>query len=44
MPNCNSQWRSSPEAHICHQQAEAEQESAGCMLRVKTGLNALKAI
>ena len=36
MPNCNSQGRSSPDAHICHQQVGAEQGGRCCMLRVRT--------
>ena len=36
MPNHNSQWRSSPDTHICQQRAGAEQEGVGCMLRVRT--------
>ena len=36
-PNHNSQQRSSPDAHIGHQQAGAEQGGASCMLRVRTG-------
>ena len=32
----NSQWRSSPDACICHQQAGAEQGGMSCMLRVRT--------
>ena len=36
-PNCNSQWRSSPDAHVCQQRVGAEQGSTGCMLRVRTG-------
>ena len=36
-PNRNSQWRSSPEARVCHQPAWAEQGGMGCMLRVRTG-------
>ena len=31
-PNHNSQWRSSPDAHVC-----AGQGGMGCMLRVRTG-------
>ena len=38
VPNCNSQWRGSPDAPICQQRAGAEQGSTGCMLRVKTRL------
>ena len=34
--NHNSQWRSSPDAHTCHQRAGAEQEGMSCMLRVRT--------
>ena len=29
-PNLNSQWRSSPDAHICQQCAGAEQEVTDC--------------
>ena len=36
-PNCNSQWRSSPDARVHHQQAGAEQGGVGCMLRARTG-------
>ena len=36
VPNCNYQHRSSPDTHVCHQQAGAEQGRAGCMLRVRT--------
>ena len=36
VPKCNSQWRSSPNAGICHQPAGAEQGGMGCMLRVRT--------
>ena len=36
-PNCNSQWRSSPNAHVHQQQAGAKQGGTGCMLMVKTG-------
>ena len=36
VPNCNSQWRSSPDAPVCQQRAGAEQGSTGCMLRVRT--------
>ena len=36
VPNHNSQWRSSPDAHARHQQIGAEQEGMGCMLRVRT--------
>ena len=35
-PNCNTQWRSSPDACICQQRARAEQGGTGCMLRVRT--------
>ena len=35
VPNFNSHQRSSPEAHILHQGARAEQGSASCMLRVR---------
>ena len=37
MPNSNSQWRSSPDTRIGHQQVEVEQGGMGCMLRVRTG-------
>ena len=37
LPNCNFQWRSSPDAHVHHQRAEAGQGGRGCMLRVRTG-------
>ena len=36
MPNCNSQWRSCPDAHVLQQQAGAEQGGSGCMLKVRT--------
>ena len=36
-PNCHSQWRSSPDAPIHHQQVGARQGGAGCKLRVRTG-------
>ena len=32
-PNRNSQWRSSPDVCVCHQQAGAKQGGMGCMLR-----------
>ena len=35
-PNPNFQWRSSPDAHICHQQVGARQGDAGCMFGVRT--------
>ena len=31
MPNSNSKQRSTPDAHIYHQQARAEQGGAGCI-------------
>ena len=34
--NCNSQWRSSTDAHVHCQRWGAEQEGVGCMLRVRT--------
>ena len=37
-PKCNSQWRSSPDAHVRHQWAGAGQGEVGCMLRVRTRL------
>ena len=37
IPNCNSQQRSSPDAHICQQRAGAGREGACCRLSVKTG-------
>ena len=37
VPNHNSQQRSSPDTHVHHQQAGAEQGVMGCMLRVRTG-------
>ena len=36
MPNCNCQWRSSPDACGHHQPARAGQGGTGCMLRVRT--------
>ena len=36
MPNCNSQWRRSSDAHVHQQRAGAEQGRAGYMLRVRT--------
>ena len=36
MPNCNSQWRNSPDTRNCHQGAGAGQGGTGCMLRVRT--------
>ena len=35
-PKCNSKQRSSPDAHVCHQRAGAEQGGMGSMLRVRT--------
>ena len=35
-PNHNSQWRSSPDAHVHHQRVGARQGGMGCMLRVRT--------
>ena len=35
-PNCNSQGRSSPDAHICHQQAGVGQGGMGYIFRVST--------
>ena len=37
VPNRNSQWRSSPDTHVCHQQVGLNREAKGCMLRVRTG-------
>ena len=34
-PNCNTQQRSSPDAHVCHQRAGSGQGGTGCMLRVR---------
>ena len=36
-PNCNSQQRSSPDAHVGHQWVGAGQGGTGCTLRVRTG-------
>ena len=36
MPNGNSQQRSSPDAHVPHQQAGAEQEAQAALHRVRT--------
>ena len=36
MPNCISQWRSSPYIRVCHQQEGAEQGGTG-WLGVRTG-------
>ena len=44
MPKSNSQQKSTPEARIRHQQVGAERKGAGGLLRVRTGLNALRAI
>ena len=35
-PNRNSQWRSSPDAHVHHQRVGSRQGGMGCMLRVRT--------
>ena len=35
-PNHNCQQRSSPDAHLCHQQVGAGQGGTGCMLRIRT--------
>ena len=35
-PNHNCQHRSSPDAHLCHQQVAAWQGGKGCMLRIRT--------
>ena len=35
--NCNSQWRCSPDAHVCHQCVGAEQGGGGYILKVRTG-------
>ena len=42
--NRNSQWRSSPDACVHHQRVGAEQGDAGCMLRARMGLSALRTI
>ena len=36
MPNCNSQQRSSPDAHIHHKQAGMNREAWVALLRVRT--------
>ena len=36
VPNHNSQWRSSPDTRVHHQQAGAGQGGMSCMLRVRT--------
>ena len=36
MPNYNSQWRTSPDDYVHHQQVGAEEGGTGCMLRVRT--------
>ena len=43
-PNCNFQWRSSPDAHVHHQREEAGQEGTGFMLRVRTSSECLEEI
>ena len=35
MPNCNSQWRSSPDARLHHQQG-LNREAQAALLRVRT--------
>ena len=35
MPNGNSQWKSSPDVHIHHQQVGAEQGGVGCIAKGK---------
>ena len=37
VPNRHSQWRGSPDPHICHQQPGAEQGGEGCMHGMGTG-------
>ena len=37
MPNWNSQWRNSPDAHVRQQRAGVEQTGTGCMFRARTG-------
>ena len=36
MPNYNSQWRTSPDDYVHHQQVGAEEGGTGFMLRVRT--------
>ena len=44
MPKSNSQQKCTPDALIRHQQVGAERRGAGAVLRVRTGLSALRAI
>ena len=44
MPKSNSQQESTPDARIRHQQVGADGEKRAALLRVRTGLNALRAI
>ena len=37
MPKSNSQQKSTPDAHIRHQQVEAYGEEGAALLRVRTG-------
>ena len=37
VPNHNSQWKNSPDAHFHHQRVGPGQGGKGCMLRVRTG-------
>ena len=44
MPKSNSQQKSTPDSRILHQQVGADGEERAALLRVRTGLSALRAI